>query len=244
MGAGDALPDLEASFEIFRSIGDELSSAELLLRFATVAMVGGDSQRARELLETAREASERIGGHLQLEAYRLGILGQIELGEGHPDVALGLLDHAAGAAHSIGFAWWEGLMLSHASECAFLLGRLEETAELALRSLALGFAIEDGQATVYALGMLARVAAIEGDRARAGLLWGAVEQIEAAGWELGDWPDVREEYAAPIPFDDERFRERRSEGRVMALDDVVRVVSEGAASERGEKPGDYSGSIV
>ena len=78
--------------------------------------------------------------------------------------------------------------------------------------------------------MLARVAAIEEDPARAGLLWGAVEQMEAADWELGDWPKVREEYAAPIRFDDERFRERRSEGRVMALDDVVRVVTQGAAA--------------
>ena len=35
MSDGDALPDLEASFELFRSIGDELASAELLSRFAT-----------------------------------------------------------------------------------------------------------------------------------------------------------------------------------------------------------------
>ncbi len=74
---------------------------------------------------------------------------------------------------------------------------------------------------VYALALLARVAAETGELERAGLLWAGVELEERAG-PIGQWEDERDAYAAPVLVHagDELDR-GLVKGRDMTLDEIV-----------------------
>ena len=79
---------------------------------------------------------------------------------------------------------------------------------------------------VYALALLARVAAETGELERAGLLWAAVEAEERAG-PIGQWEDERDAYAAPVlAYAGVDFDRGLASGRDMTLDEIVaRVLS-------------------
>jgi tetratricopeptide (TPR) repeat protein len=223
-GGGDPRPDYESALAIFRAIGDELSSAEMLVRLGTATMYAGNLPRARELTMQALEAAERLGGNRRIEAYAFGVLGQIEWAEGAPDLAIASSLKAAEAAREIGFVWWEGLSLSVAAGFALRLGRLDDAEELTLRALPLGAEIGDGQVTVSGLAVLAWIAAARRDLPRAGILWGAVEVVEQSGWSLGSWAEERDEAAAAtVQADDPAFQAGVAEGRQLSIEDAVRI---------------------
>ena len=86
-------------------------------------------------------------------------------------------------------------MLANIADCEFELGRIDES-ETNLHGSALELASEigDRQSMVYSLAHLARTRRSNGGRARAGLLWGALE-AEAERAPLGQWETEKEEYA-------------------------------------------------
>jgi hypothetical protein len=72
-----------------------------------------------------------------------------------------------------------------------------------------------------ALSVLAVVANTEGDRRRAGTLWGAVEALEARGEAMVD-PQDRPRYEQRLLSEpDAAFEAGLAEGRALELDDAV-----------------------
>ena len=81
--------------------------------------------------------------------------------------------------------------------------------------------VGDRQNVLYALALLARVAAQDGREARAGRLWGAIEAEEARG-PVGAWEGDREqEEHAVLAAAGAAFDSARAEGRVLALADAI-----------------------
>jgi hypothetical protein len=81
---------------------------------------------------------------------------------------------------------------------------------------------------IFALAVVARIAASSGQHEYAGRLWGAIETEESRG-QIGQWERFREEQAAGVVSDSPEFERGRSAGRLLSLDEAV----EYALSETG-----------
>jgi hypothetical protein len=74
---------------------------------------------------------------------------------------------------------------------------------------------------VYAIAILARIAAETGDIKQAGLLWAGVE-LEEQGGPIGQWEDEKDAYAAPVlAHAGTEFDRGLERGRTLTLDEIV-----------------------
>jgi predicted ATPase len=212
----------EQSLELFRSLGDELAVAHLLIRLASDAFRSGDLARGRGLSEESLEAHRRLGSPSG-EAMALGILGELAWAEGRSDEALDLAARAGETAAEVGFAWWQMHQVYHACEWSLALGRISEAEAFGRDALRLAAATQDRQLTVYLLAILAATAAAQGQPEQGGAIWGAVEREEKRG-PVGQWEGERDSYAERVLRhagpDFDRGRER---GRRLDLDEAVEV---------------------
>jgi hypothetical protein len=94
--------------------------------------------------------------------------------------------------------------------------------ERAREGLRLSHRLVDRQLIVYSLALLARFAAADGNKARAGRLWGAVEAEEARR-PIGTWErHQRGQFAeAVLTNPSVEFDAARSAGRRLSLDQAV-----------------------
>jgi hypothetical protein len=114
-------------------------------------------------------------------------------------------------------------MLVELAALSLEAGRIEDAESKALRSLALAQEMRDYGGRVFGVGVLACVAAEEGDARRAGLLWGAIED-DYVGAPLGGWPRHRascEAHLAKCAGGD--FESALAAGRHMSLDQAVEL---------------------
>ena len=96
-------------------------------------------------------------------------------------------------------------------------GYLDEAEKYARRSLELSLELGDRMVSVFATAELAAAAALRGDAAPAGRLWGAIESEESAA-PIGQWPGQRAEYEeAVMRAAGPEFERGREEGRVLSL---------------------------
>jgi hypothetical protein len=121
----------------------------------------------------------------------------------------------------VGDSWSEAVLLGTLAEMAWELGDLERAAALARDSVSLGRNLGNAFTLVYGLGVLAAVAAAEGDGARAGRLWGAVEMLEESGEARLDPTDRGRYEAAVLASSDAQLESARLEGRAIGLDEAV-----------------------
>jgi hypothetical protein len=141
--------------------------------------------------------------------------------EGDLEVALELFSRAAKVAAEVGFTWWEVAMLAAMTEVLIDLDRLDEAEPAARRHLELARGIGDRQSSVFALVLLAYLAARRGDHARAHLLWGAVEAEEGRA-PIGQWEVEREDYRAKVLLaEGEELERARQRGRGRSLEAAI-----------------------
>src|SRR5262249_25157370 len=101
------------------------------------------------------------------------------------------------------------------------LGRIELARQRAREALRLCRECDDRQLTLYALALLARLAAEDGRTDRAGRLWGAIETEESRG-PVGYWEADRDrELALTGSTSSPEFEQGRSAGRSLSLDEAV-----------------------
>jgi hypothetical protein len=212
---------LQESLDVSRELGDEKGVAIILHRLAVQAYWEGDRARARELAEESLAGHRNVGfnkGALQA----LSLLGDLEWDEGRTERALELKEESGRLAHEVGFRWWECNNLGQLGMWALHLGRPEEAARRARESLAISHAIDYRVGSVFAMGLAAAAAAVDGHWEQAGRLWGAVEaETERApipGWffeEEGDFGSYV--LAEPGPG----FEEAREAGRSPPFERTV-----------------------
>jgi hypothetical protein len=117
-------------------------------------------------------------------------------------------------------------MLAELAALFLRAGRVEDSEAHARESLGIAGRLRDISGCVFGVGLLACVAAEQGESERAGRLWGAIEDKVAAA-PLGGWQRHREtcerrirEVAGP------EFERGRAEGRALTLDDAVSMALE------------------
>ena len=210
----------EESLGAYRRLEDERGIGILLYRLANSELARDDLVAARSLVEESGELLRRVRFR-KGEAIVLGTLGEIELLEGNHDRGIELMRQSIALSEEIGFTWWTVVSLSSGAERLLLLDRLEEAEQWALEALPEALAIGERQSLLFALAVLARVAARTGRAERAGTLWGAIE-VEEALAPVGQWEAERPEYEAAVKAaDGQDFQTGRSYGRRLTFDEAV-----------------------
>jgi predicted ATPase len=228
----------EQSLALFRALGDERGEAELLTRIGISTLQLGDPKKAREILNEGLRLSRRhklIRG----EAGAIGGLAYVTQAEGELPEAIELFEQSAQMAAEVGFTWWRVGMLTNLVECLVELGRLDEAEPHAVEQLRLARELGDRQWTVIGVAQSAWIASVQGDTARAGRLWGAVEAEEGRA-PLGQWETEREPYVARVVGDRdlEPFRKQgRSLTLAAAVEEALRPAAAGSDPLRGGHAG-------
>jgi hypothetical protein len=112
-------------------------------------------------------------------------------------------------------------MLAELAALALRCERLAEADSNARESLTLAAQVRDRSGRIFGVGLLTVVAAEQGDEARAGLLWGAIEN-ETAFAPLGGWMRHRDACEAMIlRHANDEFERARQKGRELELDEAV-----------------------
>jgi predicted ATPase/class 3 adenylate cyclase len=215
---------LEQSLALFEEIGDEHGCAVLLHRLSITAMINGDLQRARELVESSHELHARNDdwwARTWAHAQTVGTLGAIARDSGDEEQALELVGQSAELAGAAGVVWWQGGMLGELAALSLGQGHNDQAERHARESLTIAERIGDRSGRVFGVGLLATVAAEKGESERAGRLWGAIED-ETAHAPLGGWARHREDCAARIrQLSDPEFERGLAAGRELELDQAV-----------------------
>src|SRR5919106_2473062 len=195
-----AEPLWEQSLALFDQLGDEHGRAVLLHRLSANASVRGDLERARRLLEESHAIHARKTEPLT-RAFRLGettgALGAVARDAGDDERAYALISESLSAARQSGVEWWEGKMLAELAALFLRAGRVEDAEAHARESLGIADRLRDSPGCVFGVGLLACVAAEQGESERAGRLWGAIEDKVAAA-PGGGWQRHREACAARV----------------------------------------------
>ena len=192
----------------------------------------GERERARAVLEESLRRSNAGGFRVNGMMVR-GSLAWFDYQEGLVEQAFETTKQTLAAAQEIGFRWWESNLRNTLALFALELDRLDEAEEHARAELSLGLVMSDRRHALQGLGYLAQLAAMRGDKERAGCLWGALEAEELRGAAVGlrprmrGWEEERASFEAVVLADaDDGFERERAEGRRMTLEDAVEYASE------------------
>jgi predicted ATPase len=211
---------IEQALAEFERLDDRRAVAVLLHRLSVGALMAKDLARARRLLEESL-AMCKTWPNPKLEADAVGKLAWVEHGEGNVERALALFEESARLCEQVGFTWMQASAMLDIAELSYDLGRAEVAEARGREGLRLARELVDRSTSVYALGLLARFAAEDGDVERAGRLWGAVE-AEVARGPIGLWQHEEARLTeAVLAHADERFEAARAAGRTLALDEAV-----------------------
>ncbi len=214
--AEEASPCYRESLRLFTACGAETHAANLRFRVAANMVMRGEADAAQPLLDEALRDFRQLGLTLG-EGQVLYFHAQRAAATGDHAIACDLYRESASIAHEAGWSWWELGSLANAADAERERGNLEAADDLAFRSLELAVQVGDRQGAVYAGAILAGVAALQGDAARAGLLWGAVES-EAASGPIGQWEAEQDVWESVVlQVDGPDFSRARAEGRLFSI---------------------------
>jgi ATP/maltotriose-dependent transcriptional regulator MalT len=165
---------LQESLALFEELGDEHGRAVILHRLSITAMIRGDLDRARELVEASHAIHARRDDWWQRtwsHAQTVGTRGAIAREAGDDDYAYDQFVESAELSRAAGAHWWHGGLLGELAALSLRRGRVEEAEGYARESLVIARDLGNRSGRVFGVGLLACVAAERGDLQRAGRLW-------------------------------------------------------------------------
>ena len=227
--AGD-LPTGSHTYELaldqYRRNHDQRGVGIVLGRLAQAALDQGEIDRARQLTEESSRLVDETG-FVRGQAIAAQLFAGVARAGGDHDRAARLLARSVELAAGSEFTWWQGVTLLELADLELERGRTGRGEQHARESLAPLAKVSDRQNVLFALALLARVAAQDGREARAGRLWGAIEAEEARG-PVGVWEGDRDRSARPVlAAAGDAFDSARAEGRVLALADAIAFAASG-----------------
>ena len=215
---------LQESLALFEELGDEHGRAVILHRLSITAMIRGDLDRARELVEASHAIHARRDDWWQrtwAHAQTVGTRGAIAREAGDDDYAYDQFVESAELSRAAGAHWWHGGLLGELAALSLRRGRVEEAEGYARESLVIARDLGNRSGRVFGVGLLAWAAAERGDLQRAGKLWGAIED-DAALAPLGGWQRHREACQARLQqLADDDLELGLAAGRELELDNAV-----------------------
>ncbi len=217
-----AAPIYRASLDLFEEIGDEQGATNLRFRVGANLANRGQTDQAWPLIEAAYIDFRRLGRRVG-EAQVLSYLGWKADLEGDTETAHSLHEESAAIAHEFGWTWWELHELMNLSEFERRRDRLQAAEDYAHRSLTLAIGIGDRMAAVFSTAELASCAALRGEPAAAGRLWGAIESEEASA-PIGQWSRFREQYEQLVfRATGTAFDAAREDGKLLSLAEAADI---------------------
>jgi predicted ATPase len=206
---------MEQSLAEFERLGDEDGIAVGLHRVAGGLIVGGEPAKGRAMLDQVLAMCRR-NPNAKLEGDAVSKLAWAKETEGDLEGALELYEDAARLCGEAGFTWIQAASILSAADILSELGR-PGGEERAREGLELFRQLRDRRGSLYALARLARYAAMDGQVARSGRLWGALETEETRA-PVGYWTFDRDEYERAIVVEgDAGFETARAAGRRLSL---------------------------
>jgi predicted ATPase/class 3 adenylate cyclase len=215
----------EQSLALFEELDDEHGRAVLLHRLSITAMLHGQPDRARDLVQMSHDlhaqsddAAQKAWGHAQTTA----TLGALARDRGDDATAAELFSESVHLAEEVGVHWWRAGVLAELSALALRQNDLPAAERLAREALELSDRLGDRSGRIFGVGLLAATAGERGELERAGRLWGAIED-ERAFARLGGWVRHRGDCEARVQrHAGEALEGGLVVGRKSELEDAVR----------------------
>jgi tetratricopeptide (TPR) repeat protein len=180
----------------------------------------GDPARARALADESLAIFHELGDR-NGTLYPLSKVALDEWRRGDREVAVALTEKTVDLAREVDDRWWLGGQLLNLADMSWELGQLPRAQELAREALALSHEQGASFHLIYLLGLLAALAAGDGDVARAGRLWAAAEALEESGQAVFQ-PGERDRYRqALLVLPADELETAIAEGRALTLDQAV-----------------------
>jgi hypothetical protein len=132
-------------------------------------------------------------------ALSVNLLGHVAGDRGDREKAAEMWGRSVELARRDGILWMLANNLDNLAELRFEAGDLDGARKLCREAIVHSIELGEEPGTMVSLGLFSLIAASSGDEQKAGLLWGAVERLDA---------DLGETY---VRADAERFRERLGE---------------------------------
>jgi hypothetical protein len=191
------------------------------MRRGELTVAQGLAQSSHEIIERHEDPFVRLWVQVQTT----GTLGAIRRDAGDYAVAYDLPVRSCELAQEVGMQWWVAMTAAELAAVSLTLGRTDDAALHARETLVIA---QDPFSPVLAVGVLACVAAAEGQHQRAGQLWGTVEHEDAVS-PLGGWRHFRPTCATYVQAAaGSAFDRGQAEGRTWTLDQAVALALEAA----------------
>ena len=207
------------SLAIYEQEKNEHGIAVLLHRLSISALEHGDVQLARDRAERSLVLHRRLVDD-KGACQPLSLLGALALQAGEVERGVALLEESAALAKNIGWRWWRAGTQSALAEVALAQGRVDDAKCLLRESLELAQQIQDRVGLSWYLSQFALAFALDGDTAKAGRIWGAVEAARAF-IPGGPWPrDFPALEQRVLELADADFEDARTGGQGLTLEEV------------------------
>jgi tetratricopeptide (TPR) repeat protein len=180
----------------------------------------GDRAEAERLVADVRRRNEAYRNPV-VEPQMLSTLGDLAYREGNLEEARDMYVRSVNEARANGFLLWQLWQGAALTEVELRLGRLDDAARSAEAALRIARQLHDRDHTLWQLSLLAVTALRQGDRERAGLLWGATSAEERDRPPVRVWEELDELRAPLVESTDPVFLESVEHGELYALDDAV-----------------------
>ncbi len=213
-------PEYVRSSELFQAANEKEHIGHLTARIANAALRQGDVERAVRLATEALQIARR-DQKPEDEGFALYVLAMAAFRRGDLERGKQLVHQSAPLTHRGASTWISGTSLVAAAEFLIPAGQLDQ-AEIDLHDgLERLASISDRTNIPYAIGAGAAIAALRGDAARAGTLWGALEGIS----DLDPKSTARSAMADNTPFlkdiQGAEFEKGRARGRTLSREQAI-----------------------
>jgi predicted ATPase len=216
----------ERAVELGEAAGDERPGLEVASALGRALLTVGEEERALALFTDAAERGPSIG-RPGIAAIALLNLGYVALLHGELDAADGYLRRSVDVAASCGERHGEARSLAALSSVALEGGRLQDTRDCALRSLAISVPAHDRDNACWAL-ELAGCALAAVDAERAARLLGAAEELRTVlGGSLTGLEEAQHERALSLlraALDPDALTRAWDGGRRLSLEAAADLV--------------------
>jgi predicted ATPase/class 3 adenylate cyclase len=178
-------PSYDESLAVYRALAHERGIASITHRLAGSALERGEIESARALARESLESSrERFPF---IDTPNVALLGYLQLSTGDVEGGTELIRRSERMAAELRWDWWRAAQLDELASLALARGDADEALRDGAEALRLIRQDEDRNRSLWPLTILARAALGQGERRRAGVLWGAVEaesqRAPSRAWE-------------------------------------------------------------